>query len=340
MKMIHKTSKKKIRSKIPKKLKWGIAGCGKYAEETFLPTFQLLKRSKLVSVYSSNLSRAKSISNNFGASNSFDDYDKFLNSDINVVYISSINANHYEQVIKAARAGKHILCEKPLALTSQQAEEMVKVCKDNNVYLTINLTNRFHPHVIKAKELIDKQMLGKIVSVTMSFNIDLPPTDNFRFKKELSGGGALMDLGPHVIDLIRYLGGEMKLIKGSIDNVIYQSEVEDFASALLKFEKNGYGYFHVSYNNPKSFNRIEILGVKGAISIENLIGKRNVSSKLIIDLKGEAKKSFRKRVNKQLRLLRSIQKSFLKNEPPTVTGFDSIISLKLIEEIEKNVSQK
>ncbi len=332
-----KLIKEKKKIPIPKSLKrvrWGVAGCGHFLENTFLPTLQQAKRSQLVSVYSSDPERANFITSKFAAESAFSDYDEFLKSDFDVLYVSSANAHHYEQVIKAAKAGKNILCEKPLAVTSQQAEEMVKVCEENNVFLSVNYVYRFHPLIVKAKDLIDNHLLGKVLSISTQFNIDFPPNDNFRFKKKLSGGGALRDLGTHMIDLLRFFGGEITEIKGFLDNAIYTSEVEDFAAGLVKFEKGGYGSFQVSYSSKKSFNRIEITGYKGSISIENLVGKKNVPAKLIIDLDGESKKIFRKRANKLLYLIRSIQKTFFKKQPLKVTGMDGYINLKLMEELE------
>ena len=104
----------------------------------------------------------------------------------------------------------------------------------------INHLHRFHPLVQKAKELINNQMLGKIVSISATYNIDISPGDNFRFKKELSGGGVLRDLGGQMIDLLRFFGGNIIDVKAYMDNVVYKSDVEDFASAIVKFEKNGY----------------------------------------------------------------------------------------------------
>lgn len=319
-----------------KKLKWGIAGCGRYAEKTFIPTFLQLRKSVLDSVFSHNINRAKQISSSFLIKNSFDNYDDFLKSDIDAVYISSINSDHKEQVIKAAKAGKHILCEKPIAINSAEAEEMLKACDENNIKMAVNYVYRFHPNILKAKELLKNQLLGKLTLINASFNIDLPPGNNFRYDKKLSGGGALRDLGTHIIDILRFLGGEFEIVKGVVDNVVYKSEVDDFSSAIIKFKESGYGYFNVSYNNKKAFNRLEILGHKGTISIDSLIGSRAPSSKLTILLDGEARKAFRKRGNKLLNLLKSVQNSFLKGEKPLVTGYDGYINLKLMEELENN----
>ncbi|NJD22915.1 MAG: Gfo/Idh/MocA family oxidoreductase [Melioribacter sp.] len=333
--MIKSSTRLTFSSAIPRKLKWGVAGCGNFAENSFLPSLLLAQRSKLVSIYSHDLKRAKSLAMKFGARNSFDDFDAFLASDIDVVYISSVNADHHWQVLKTAKAGKNILCERPIALNSAQTEEMIKACKEQNVILMINHLHRFHPLVQKAKELINNQMLGKIVSISATYNIDVSPGDNFRFKKELSGGGVLRDLGGQMIDLLQFFGGNIVDVKAYMDNVVYKSDVEDFASAIVKFEKNGYGYFNISYNTKKAYNRIEILGYNGSLSIENFLGKKNLATKLIIDLQGEGKKMFRKRTNKLLFMIRSVQKTFLKNEPPLITGEDGLKNMLLIEKIEK-----
>jgi predicted dehydrogenase len=324
----------KIRKSRIKKLNWGIAGCGYYAEHTFIPALTNLRRSTLTSLYSNKKKRAHELAKKTGAGGYYNNYDEFLNSGINCVYVASVNSDHYKQVIQAAKAGKHILCEKPLAINSVQAEEMVNVCKENNVLLTINYVHRFHPHVIKVKELINNHTIGKLVSINLNFNIDLPPGSNFRFNKKLSGGGAFRDLGTHMIDLLRFLGGEIIDINGYLDNLIYKSEVDDFATALVKFENGGYGYINVSFNIKKAFNKIEILGHKGAISIESFIGIKQQSAKLTILLAGQAKMSFRKRGNKVNYMLRSVQKSFLNNMPLLVTGEDGLVNMKLMEELE------
>jgi len=325
----------KAKRTVVKKLKWGVAGCGRYAEHTFIPTLKFLRRSVVKSFYSHSKNRAKDLAEKSGARGYFDNYDDFLHSDIDSIFISSVNADHYEQVIKAAEAGKNILCEKPLALNSIQAEKMVEVCKKNNVLLAVNYVHRMHPQVIKARELIKSQKIGKLVSVNLTFNLDFPPSNNFRFKMDLSGGGALRDLGSHMLDLLRYFGGDIMDINGYMDNIIYKYDVEDFASAIVKFKNDCYGSFNVSFNTRKSFNRIEILGHTGAISIENFIGVKGLSSKLTINLDGEAKKSFRKRGNKFLFMMKAVQKSFLKNETPPVTGEDGLINMQLMEELER-----
>ncbi len=328
--------KKGVRLPVPKrgkKLKWGVAGLGRFSENTFIPTLLHLKKSVLTSVYSSSLEIAKEISNKFIAPNYSNDFSKFLNFDFDVLYVGSANHNHHWQVIEAAKAGKHILCEKPLALTSEQAREMVEVCRENNVFLTVNYVHRYHPLSVKAKEIIDKSLIGSIVSIATSFNIDFEPNDNFRFDISKSGGGALRDLGTHMIDVLRFFGGEIIDIKGFIDNVIYKSEVDDFATAVVKYKTSGYGSLNVSFNSKKAFNRIDIVGSHGTLSIENIIGNKKKPGKLSIDLIGEAKKAFIKRADKQTYALKSIQLSILNNKQPLITGYDGLVNMELMEKL-------
>src|SRR5690606_4151381 len=268
--------------------------------------------------FSHDQKRAKEISGKLGV-NGFSNYDEFLKSDINAVYISSANHHHYEQVIKAAKAGKNILCEKPIALNSAEAEEIVRVCEENEVLFAVNYVFRSHPLIIKAKEILSSRMLGKLISVQLNFNINFSPDENFRFVKE-KGGGALRDLGTHMIDLIRFFGGEVSSISEVVDNLIYKINVDDFAAGILKYENSGYGYFNVSFNSKKAFNRIDIIGHSGAISIENLIGVKHLPAKITIQLDGEAKKTFMKRSNKLVQHIKSVQSSFLNNQTPIVTG--------------------
>ncbi len=268
----------KIRKKkTNKRLKWGVVGLGSFSEQSIIPNMLLIRRIKVESLYSSNPQRAKSVAGKYFIPNHYSDFREFLGSGIDAVYIGSKNSDHYRQVILAAKAGKHILCDKPLSVTAAEAEEMVRVCREHNVHLAVNLVYRFHPLTMKLKEIIEGGMIGTLVNIQGQFATNFLPGDNFRYKKEY-GGGAMLDLAPHVLDLFRYLGGEIKEIHGCNENLIYKTEVDDFAAGIVKFEKGHYGYFNVAFCTPRAFNRLELTGTKGSISIDNLIGKMSLPS--------------------------------------------------------------
>ena len=329
---------KKVKISKPKlkRLNWGVAGASRIAEKEFLPAILQVKRSRLVSIYSHDLERAKKLSSTFGGGSAHNDYYKFLETPIDAVYISSANSDHHWQVAEAAKHGKHILCERPISLNSKEAQNMVEICEKNNVQFAINFKHRFNPLVLKAKELIKSGLIGKIVTIKVSYNISMPPSNNFRFKKEKSGGGASRDLGASALDLITFLGGEIDEIQGFIDNLIYNTEVDDFASAIVKFQKSGYGSFTVSYNTERAFNRIEILGHKGSLCLENIFAAKSKPCKLTIDVVGETRKAFTRRVNKMSYVIKSVQDSFFKNELPNSHGILGLKNIQLIEKLVRN----
>lgn len=330
---------KTIKNVLEPKFKWGIAGLGNFAVNSVIPAIKGLRRSKITALFSHSFERAKEVAGLYSIKEYFDDFEKFLSADFDAVYITSANQYHYEQVIAAAKAGKHIICEKPLALNSQQGEEMIRVCEENNVKLSIGYIQRFHPLTRKAKEMIEAGLIGQPVVINVSQSFDYPPNQNFRYQKDF-GGGALRDVGTHCIDLLRFFGGEIEIIDGFVDNVIYKSEVDDFVTAPCKFKDGGYGNFYASFCIGKPINRIEIVGYKGTIIIENLIGKRSDYVKLTIQKVDESKKAFRMKANKVQNLIKNFQKALTENEPLLVTGYDGLINLKLIEEIERSAAQK
>lgn len=330
---------KTIKSVLEPKFKWGVAGLGNFAVNSVIPAIKGLRRSKVTAVFSHSSNRAKEIAGLFSIKEYYDDFQKFLMSDFDAIYIASANHHHYEQVIAAAKAGKHIICEKPLALNSKQAEEMVKICEDFNVKLSIGYVQRFHPLTRKAKEMIETGLIGQPVVINVSMSFNYPPNQNFRYQKKF-GGGALRDIGTHCIDLLRFFGGEIETTKAFVDNVIYKSEVDDFVTATCKFKKGGYGNFYAAFCIGHPINRIEILGYKGTIIIENLIGRRYDYAKLTIQQVDETKKAFRMKSNKIQNLIKNFQKSILDNENLLVSGYDGLINLKIIEEIEAQCQLK
>ncbi|MGD8780257.1 MAG: Gfo/Idh/MocA family oxidoreductase [Ignavibacteria bacterium] len=329
------SAKKQIR--LPRKgvtrLKWGVAGLGNFSEMSFIPTLQKLKKSKVVSLYSSSFERTKHLGKKFAIENKFNNFEQFLDSDIDTVYISSANADHYKQVIASANAGKNILCEKPLAVNSKQTRDIIETCKKNEVILAVNYLFRFNPLVQKAKEFINKGLLGKVFFISISFNAYIPPSDNFRFNKYQDGGGVLFDIGTHTIDLLKFFGGPFKKVSGITDNIIYKTEVEDFAAANFEFENGAYGFMSTSFIAQKPHRRIDIIGHKGNLSIENVFSRKTVPSKLTIDLIGEAKKTFMKRSDNLLYHLRALQKTFINKTVPENNLGSAAENVEIIEQI-------
>ncbi len=196
-----------------KKLGIAVVGLGKIADEAVLPGFRHTKNAKLVAVVSRDAAKAKRIAKKFGAKSYYqsDDFSScLLNPAVDAIYIATPPGNHLKVTQAAVAAGKHILCEKPLAATTTQSAEMVAVCKRAGVTLMTAYRKYFEPSSLALKKLIASGKLGKLDAIHTSFSENYRPgiSQPWLVDLELAGGGPLMDLGIYCINSGRWLAGE------------------------------------------------------------------------------------------------------------------------------------
>lgn len=252
------------------KIKWGVIGCGGIADRRTIPGMLLSDKAELVAVMDVNMELALKCKEKFGAKYAFESYEELLGlEEIDAVYIASPVFCHKEQAIKAAKAKKHILLEKPVALTTEEAEEIKSVCEENNVKISIGFLMRFHGYHQKIKEIIEEGKIGQIVSMRGQFTCWYPEIEGaWRQKKSLSGGGALMDMGIHVIDILQYLSGlKATEVAGFTQTQTFAYEVDDSANIIMKMENGSVAYVDSNFNIPDeaSVSKLEIYGTKGSI---------------------------------------------------------------------------
>jgi predicted dehydrogenase len=331
--MIKPAIKFNINPKIPKRIKWGIVGENFQISENFLPAFNKVQFGKVTSLYSHNQTMVKKLAEKFSIANYTNNYEQFLESGIDIIYFSHTNSQNLEMIKKAAAKGINILCESPIALNIQEAEEITRVCSEANVYLFVNQAHRLHPLLIKAKELIDSNFLGKIISISVTLNSNILKSES----EESGENGIINELGFQAVDMLRYFGGGISEVKGYIDNFIMHSSKEDYSAAIVKFSKVGYGIFSISAFAKQRINQIEISGINGTLIIENNLGNKMNSSRLVIDVHKEGKMVFRKRANKITAMIRSIHKTLSKNLPPFTSGEEGLKNLIIIEKLKKNL---
>jgi predicted dehydrogenase len=201
--------------------------------------------------------------------------------EINLVDNCLPNALHYEPTILAMEAGKNVICEKPLACNVKEAREMVKVARKQGVKNLVGFMLRYAPAIIRAKSLIERGFIGKVFHFRGLYGhsriVDPSIPIEWRLKKSLAGGGAIFDLGSHVIDLARYLVGEIRAVTGHTETFIKERptveggkdvvDVDDAAIALLKFENGAIGTLEASRFDTGFIDelRIEVHGGNGAI---------------------------------------------------------------------------
>jgi predicted dehydrogenase len=258
------------------KIKWGVIGSGGIARRKTIPEGIMKAPNAILStVYDVNESVNSDVAKKFSAypAKSVSDVVK---SDVDAVYIASPPNVHLEQVVACAKKKKHILCEKPLGVTISEIEEMTKVCEAEGVMLGVGLMMRFSSQHQEALKAIEQGMLGKPVFGRAQLSCWYPPIkDAWRQNLSQSGGGSLMDMGSHCIDLLEMFFGKINSVSCRINNVVHGYGVEDSAVVLLGFANGATAIVdtHFCVPDAASKNMLELYGSRGSIIAKGTIGQ-------------------------------------------------------------------
>jgi predicted dehydrogenase len=197
-----------------------------------------------------------------------------LDHDIDAVYIATPVHLHAEQAISAAQAGKHVLCEKPMAMNTVESDAMIAAAASNDVKLGVAYYRHFYPAISRIKELIAAGEIGKpIVAQINAFEwFDPLPTHPraWLLKKKLSGGGPMMDFGCHRIEVLLNLFGRVRNVNAAGSNRFFSREVEDTAAALLAFEGGTLASLIVTHATRDSQDTLTVWGSQGSVQVEIL----------------------------------------------------------------------
>lgn len=263
-------------------VRWGLIGAGDIARKRVAPAIRDLANCEFVSVSRSRADLAEEFAREFGARKWFRDWHELIkDSQIDAVYIATPVYLHAEQTIAAAEAGKHVLCEKPMAVTAAECDQMISACRANNVKLGIAYYRRFYPAVIRAKQIIASGEIGKVgVAQMNAFEYFDPPPDHPRrwlLDPGKSGGGPMMDFGCHRIEVLLNLFGAVTHVEGIASNAAFNRDVEDTAAALLHFENGCCATITVSHAASEPRDTLDIYGTVGSIHVPVLnIGEMSV----------------------------------------------------------------
>jgi predicted dehydrogenase len=245
-------------------LRWGIVSTAKIGVGKVIPATQKAERCEVVAIASRDGERASRTADELGIPRAHEGYEALLSDpDVDAVYIPLPNSEHAAWTIAAARAGKHVLCEKPLAMTAAEAEEMVQACANEGVLLMEAFMYRLHPSWEAVRELVASGRIGRLRAVQGWFSYFNDDPGNIRNVPEL-GGGALYDIGCYCINLSRMLfGGEPMEIDASVTRDETGTDV--LTSAILGFDE-GVATFTCS-TRAEPDQRVHIYGADGRISI-------------------------------------------------------------------------
>jgi predicted dehydrogenase len=226
---------------------------------------RLSPRNQLVAVASRDKARADEYAKKWEIPTTYGSYEALLaDPAIDVIYNPLPNGMHAEWTIKAAQAGKHVLCEKPLGVTPAEVDAMADAAKKAGVYVTEGFMYRHHPQTLKVKQLVESGAIGKLRLVRGSFTFSIAREDDIRLNKELTGG-SIWDVGCYPISYARYIvGAEPVEVYGR--QVTSKSGVDETFVGQMRFPGDVYAQFDSGFRAPFR-THIEIVGSEGIITI-------------------------------------------------------------------------
>lgn len=319
-----------------KKLNWGLIGAGDIVRKRVAPAINKLENCELIAVSRNRADLAESFAKEFGAKKWFADWHELLkDEETQAVYIATPVFLHKAQTIAATENGKHVLCEKPMALNAKDCEEMIAACRANNVKLGIAYYRRFYPVIERIKEIIASNELGKISVAQMNaFEFFDPTPEHPRFwllEKEKSGGGPMMDFGCHRLEVLTNLFGQASQVKSVVGNAVFERETEDTAIASLKFESGVFANVTVTHAAFEPKDTLEIFGTKGTVSVPVL----NKETIIIKTENGERTEIHPNHANVHQPLIEDFTNAVLNDREPQITAETGKIIAELEDEIYK-----
>lgn len=259
-----------------RKIRWGVIGSGGIAKRRTIPEgFAVASNAELVATCATNSAANRELAAAYGASPA-DSVAALLAMDLDAVYIATPTDRHCEQTVACARAGKHVLCEKPLGLTVREAVAMQAACQAAGVRLGTALMMRFHAQHQAALGLIRQNRLGRLVLGRAQLSCWYPPLPGaWRQDPARGGGGALMDLGGHCIDLLEMFLGPARAVSCATNRSVHAYAAEDSAVATLVFANGALGVVDTFFCIPdeSSRNALELYGSQGSVLAHGTIGQ-------------------------------------------------------------------
>jgi 1,5-anhydro-D-fructose reductase (1,5-anhydro-D-mannitol-forming) len=324
-----------------KTIGWGLIGASTIAREWMVDAIRSNADSKIEAVFSGDISRATSFAAEKGIPNAYGSLTELLEiPKIDAVYISSTNEQHLHQALAAARAKKHVLCEKPLALEPDEAEQMVETCKKAGVVLGTNHHLRNMESHRAIKRLIDEGAIGKVTSIRV-FHAGLLPEElkTWRLFKKSAGAGAIFDLAVHDADLLRYYLGRNPIRITAIATTSGDGpkDIEDSVMSIWEFSDNVLVQCHDSFVVGTAPRGVEVHGAKGSILGVEIMSQAPGGAVTVRTSAGEAeiplehKITYHRGVADFVAAVQGIGR-------PSATGEDGVWSLKLAKAVARSVA--
>lgn len=275
-----------------------------------------LKNANLMAVSDIMKGTLQKVANKYDAIG-YVDYENLLEiPDIEVVSVCVPTTHHHSVVMAAIEHGKHVLVEKPIAFTLEEAKEMVGAARKKGVKLGTGHVERFNPAVQKAKELIENDVIGDVVSASAKRVGPFPP--------RIKDVGVIIDLAIHDLDVMHYLFSEpVAEVYATMGSILEKCEYEDHAEIMTKFRSGITGMLEVNWLTPYKRRKLAITGTDGIINVDYIDQKLDVYGKFAQDVKIKHEEPLKNEI-------KSFLSSVINDEEPVITGEDGIYALRTV----------
>jgi predicted dehydrogenase len=247
------------------RLNWGILSCGSFTRRRILPAFAASANARVIAVQRRSLADAQATAREAGVPKAFATREELVRDpDVQAVFVASHHAGHLADVLAAAAAGKHVLCEKPMGMNADECRKMITACRAAGVKLFVGHCARYKFAIEKARAMLAGGALGELRGMRVYYGFRAKP-GVWRRDCRLAGGGPLMDLGPHVLDAMRWIARqEVTEVFACVhpERDFATGQVETSARALLQLSSGAVASVEVSFEEPLR-NGIEVLGAQG-----------------------------------------------------------------------------
>lgn len=313
-------------------VRFAIVGCGVIAD-IHAQGISRLDEAVLTAVCDVDEEKGKEFALKYGAKYYADYKELLADSDIEVVNICTPSGMHPQHAMLAAYAGKHIICEKPLAIKLEDLLHMIQVCKEQDVKLATVFPRRMAPAAQYVKRILEEGRLGRLTLCDAYVKIyrsqQYYDSAGWRGTWDMDGGGAMMNQGIHIVDLLQWFAGPVKSIYGKASALQRNIEVEDTAVSLLTYEGGGLGVMVMTTtSNPELGQRVELHGERGTLVYED-----DEIKQLLIDGKAVAVPAFEPFIvlpDGHRIQIRDMAYAVREDREPVVTGEDGIHALQMI----------
>lgn len=315
-------------------VRWGLIGAGDIAEKRVAPALRDAERSRLVAVSRRQLDQAAQFAERFAIARVHQRWEDLVaDPDVDAVYLATPVDLHASMAVAAAEAGKHVLCEKPMALDLAECDRMLEAAERNGVQLGVAYYRHLFPLVLRVKELLAGGTLGTpVLAQASALERFDPPPDHPRawlLNAERSGGGPMFDFGCHRIEVLLDLLGPAAGATGLTTNAAFQRDVEDTAAALLHFASGAAATLAVSHATDEPRDTLDLFCTGGSLHIPRLSG----AELRLVRGGAETIETHPPAENVHLPLIEQFVRSVLDGEKPVVDGVAGREVNRLLAEI-------